>query len=201
MFALAAITATAGVSVLAQNSFARLPGAQWLMASMSSLNSVSIVAASAPVVHDGDHYPTSGTFIDTLTNAQVSQHQDGDTVVVMSATGELPGTLTVKLTRDGTGTTITGGEWAFNVAYTKEVDNEDGTHSEVLVQRGTLKGTIAGGQAVLGSDGAVSSVTNLQLVVDGGTLTFHARSTGSGVSNQADLNSPADATGGLTLTF
>lgn len=196
---LVAITAGACISVLADNTLNNHSAFKWLSGGSTVFAKNSSSKASAPKVNDDP--ATTGTFVDTLANAQVSEHQDGDTIVVMSATGDLPGTLTVKVHRDASGTTITGGEWAFNVSYTEEIANEDGSHSETFIQRGTLKGTIASGQAVAGPDGSVSSIANLQLLVDGGTLTFGQTTSGSGLSQQSDLNTPANATGGLTLTF
>lgn len=203
--ALSVVTVGAFVSVMAQTNFLRLPVAAWFAGSTQAhtlkINPPAFNAAR-PVIHDGDdNYPTSGTFNNTLSLAKISEHQDGDTVLVMSAAGELPGTLTLKLHRDADGITVTGGEWAFNVSYTKEIDNEDGSHSESLVQRGTVKGTVSGGQVALDSDGTVSSINSVQLVVNGGTLTFHEADDGGGAGQMTNLQNSDLSGGSITLTF
>lgn len=188
-------------TVLAQNKLVKTPFVGWFMNPFQAMKNASISLPVAKIMHDGDHYPTSGTFNNTLSNAVVSQHQDGDTVIVMSAKGELPGTLTLKLQRDAAGTTVTGGEWAFLVSYSEEVHNEDGTHSESLIQRGTVKGTISDGQVTLDANGSISAVNSVQLVLNGGTLSFHKATAGNGAGQATNILDNATSTGTLNLTF
>jgi hypothetical protein len=223
VMALAIVTVGAFVSALAQNNFINLPGVGWFTNSAQATTNVplSLPAAQSAPVHDGEHYPTSGTFNSVLGKAVVTQHQDGDTVILMSTenakedhlknkhsggTHNLPGTLTLKLTRDASGVNIIGGEWAYNVSYTEvrhienpEPGGED--HAEFLVQRGTLKGTISGGQVSLDGNGSVSAINSVQLAVNGGSLTFHATKSGSGSGQMSNLLDADTATGTLTLSF
>ena len=213
--ALAILLVGAFVSVAAQTNFLKFPVAAWFsgsspQAQIIKINPPAFNAAqpAAAMIHDNEpHYPTSGTFNNSLSGAQISEHQDGDLVVVMSAAGELPGTLTLKLHRENGGTTISGGEWAFLVSYTEEVHNEnpepgEPDHYENLVQRGTLKGTIDGGQVTLdAADGSVSTINSIQLIVNGGTLTFHEADEGSGAGQISNLRDNALSTGNLTLSF
>jgi hypothetical protein len=201
VMALTLVMAGTLLTVLAQNDFVKMPAVEWMANPVQTIKNMSLSAPtlSAPV-HDAQ-YPTSGTFNNILSNAVVSKHQDGDMVVVMTAKGELPGTLTLKLQRDAAGTNVTGGEWAFLVSYTKEVHNEDGTHGESLVQRGTVKGTISGGQVTLDGNESISSVNSVQLVLNGGTLTFHKTTTGNGTGQATNILDNATSTGTLNLTF
>lgn len=200
----AVITVGAFMSVLAQNNLIKLPLTGWLAGSTQPASKISAPAfnAAQTLRRDGnENYPTSGTFNNSLSSARISEHQDGDLVVVMSAAGELPGTLTLKLHRDADGVTVTGGEWAFLVSYTEDIENEDGTHGEALVQRGTIKGTVSGGQLTLGEGGIVNSVNAVQMVVNGGTLTFQEAQTGTGSGQITNLQNPELSSGNLTLTF
>jgi opacity protein-like surface antigen len=202
------------VSVAAQTNLFKLPvaaAASWLSGSAApqtvKINPPAFNAAQPSLrVHDGDHdYPTSGTFNNTLSNAQVSQHQDGGTVVLITAQGELPGTLTLKL--DLNGTAIVGGEWAFNVSYTEvrhiedpEPGGED--HVENLIQRGMLKGVISGGQVTLGgANNTVGSINSVQLTVNGGTMSFHQADDGSGAAQASNIQNGALSSGTMTLSF
>lgn len=206
VMALTLVMAGTLFTVLAQNNFVKMPAVEWMANPVQTIKNMSFSAPnlSAPV-HD-DHYPTSGTFNDTLSNAVVSQHQDGDTVVVMTAKGELPGTLTLKLQRDASGNAIIGGEWAFNVSYTKvkhivpeTPGGED--HAEFLVQRGSIKGVITGGQTSLNGNNSITDVNSIQLVINGGSLTFHKANSGSGSGQMTNLHDAEISTGSLTLSF
>jgi hypothetical protein len=196
------ITAGACVSVLAHNDLMPSDSLRWLTGSNVQAAKLN---AMPPASHSmaGDN-PTSGTFADTLNNAQVSEHQDGDLIVVISAVGDLPGTLTLKVHR--TGTTITGGEWAFNVAYTEEtqIPNPppgEPDHTEALIQRGSLKGTITGGQVSLNGDGTVSAIDSVQLSINGATMEFEATNSGTADGHIVSLQDAANSTGEITLSF
>ncbi len=204
--ALAIISVGTIISVLAHDNSAKLSNMGWIDYASAVMRQINYSSKSAALVHDDDHYQTSGTFNNTLSNAVVSQHQGGDTIVVMTAKGALPGTLTLKLQRDVTGTAIIGGEWAFNVSYTevrhvvpKTPDGED--HSEFLVQRGSLKGTITDGHVTIGTDGAITNIDSVQLAINGGSLSFHRTNSGSGSGQVTNLRDAGISTGSLNLTF
>ena len=96
-----------------------------------------------------------------LAHARVSA-ENNDIIVVMDATGDLPGALTLKLNCNGAN--VTGGEWALVVAYTEllpDQPTEDGDPGESLVQKGTLKGTITGAQITLSADGPIAAIDSL----------------------------------------
>lgn len=177
----------------------------WL--TQSSETKITVPDAS-PSINSAavDAYPISGTFTNTLENPRVTLHQDGDTVVVMAGTGELPGTLTLKINRIPGGTVIAGGEFAFNVSYTEERPVPDprpgqGDHEDFLVQRGTIKGTITGGQVTLTGKNTISSIDSIQLEVNGGSMTFSDAKKGNGSGRAMNILDNGLSTGVLTLTF
>jgi len=194
------------VSTLATGRFDTRPIVAWLIPKTEAKPSAIPVANRLTnLQHDQSDYPTSGTFSDTLGNPQVSVHQDGDTIIVMTARGELPGTLTLKFHKDADGS-ITEGEWAFNVSYTEvqEIEPEvpgGEDHSEFLIQRGTLKGTISGGTAALNGEGSISSISSVQLRVNGGSLEFYSTSSGVGNGQVTNLQDASASSGTLTLSF
>lgn len=218
--ALAVVTVGAFVSVLAQNSLRNLPGVGWIVNSALAAQSAPVSAPAAPIFHD-PHHPTTGSFNSILKKAQLSQHQDGDMVIVMATgeleehphsgsasggTNDLPGTLTLKLRRDAAGTTVIGGEWAFNVSYTKVVHIENPEpggedHAEFLVQRGTIKGDVVSGQVTLDAAGAVVAVNSVQLAINGGSLTFHNAHHGTGSGQMSNLQDADHSAGTLSLVI
>jgi hypothetical protein len=147
----------------------------------------------------------STTYNINLSKATVSATDDNRIIVVMDAKGDLPGALTLRLERDAAGSIVTGGEWALVVAYTEEIQlspgEGDGDPGEGLVQKGTLKGTISGGQVTLNPDGSIASINSLQLVVNGGSMSYDAVNDGSGSVHEENLQDADNASGGLTLSF
>lgn len=136
-----------------------------------------------------------------LAHARVSSEKN-DIIVVMDATGDLPGALTLKLNCDGA--RVTGGEWALVVAYTEllfDQPTEDGDPGEALVQKGTLKGTITSAQITLGPTGSITGIDSLQLLVNGGSLTFESVTEGSGFVQSANLQDTHISSGSLNLNF
>lgn len=167
-------------------------------------NVSAVVRSLAPAAYDPSTPP--GTYNVTLSRAQVSPTDNHRIIVVMDAAGDLRGALTLGLDRNGEDGAVTGGEWALVVAYTEETQHEpegDGgeDHSETLVQKGTLKGSIAGGQITLNPDGTIASVDSLQLVLDGGSLTYQGVTHGSGSALGANLHDPSASSGSLNLNF
>jgi hypothetical protein len=164
--------------------------------------------ASEPQLHDV-----------VLTAARVSTVDAGRLVITMDASGDLRGLVTLKLDVDAQGS-ITGGDWALVSSYVEDL-NPDGTvatpeehpeehpgepedpnapHEEHirLVDNGTLGGSILGGSLSIGPDGS-PNLSDVQLALTSGTLTFAAVTTGAGTV-AIDLTQ-ANAQGNLRLTF
>ena len=147
----------------------------------------------------------------SLSRAEISQATDGDVIVAMRAVGDLPGALTLKINQNRTDNTIAGGEWALVVSYIEHAahgdhDHEegeagDGHGSEVLIRKGTLKGTISGGSLTLNSDGSVASVDSVQLNINGGTIEFDKVSSGHGIAHGTGLQDSRNSSGTLSLNF
>ena len=188
------ITTVAIGGLLAASRVHVSPLAVWF--SSSSLNEA---ASAANNVTTGS---SVGTFSNTLDSPQVSEHQDGDLIVVMAAQGDLPGSLTVKLHQAADGAVVAG-EWAFNVNYTDEIhvpNPEPGQedHIDMLVQRGTLKGVVTSGQ-VVSADGVPFGIDALQLSINGGSLEFGSIQAGTANASVTNLNGAGSGT--LTLSF
>ena len=151
----------------------------------------------------------------TLAHPETSTDADGRLVVTMMAKGDLGGVVTLALQRNAAGT-VTGGEWALMVSYTEVIPvdpnapphthGEEGGSSEphageALVQKGALKGTIAGGSLTLNPDGSVASLNDLVLSITGGTMQYEATTSGSGIVSAGQLSNRDAATGAVSLIF
>lgn len=152
---------------------------------------------------------TAVTHSVSLSGFQVSHIADNRIVVTMRAEGDLPGSLTLVLDREGAGGNIVSGEWALVVSYIQDVaagqihaENEDGEHGgEILVRKGTLKGTISGGTVTLNADGTVTSVDSVWLNINGGSLAYDGVTGGNGIVNGIDLQDFSTSSGTLSLNF
>jgi len=153
----------------------------------------------------------------TAAEAATTMLDDGRVALTTQISGDLKGPLTIAF-RVGPDGQIAG-EWALAVSYVQDVDaagnpvafepHEDGDvdaagqadHHEVLIQRGVLKGEIAGGTMTPGDNGAIAAIEGAWLQVTAGTQEFAAVTSGSGFLS---LTSPQDGgamTGQLDLTF
>jgi hypothetical protein len=70
-----------------------------------------------------------------------------------------------------------------------------------LIQRGVLKGEIAGGTMTRGDNGAIAAIDGVWLQITGGTQEFAAVTSGSGFLSLTSLLDGGAATGSLDLTF
>jgi len=156
------------------------------------------------------------TYNVTLSHAETSTDARGRTIVTMATRGDLPGTLTLAVERTADGAVI-GGEWALNVSYTElttadghveaadidagESGDETIPHTEALVQKGVIKGRVAGGSLTLGADGALTTLNDLVLSVTSGTLAFDRTAGGNGVLSGASLSDRDASNGAVTITF
>jgi hypothetical protein len=125
----------------------------------------------------------------------------------MRASGDLPGSLTLTIDRDGRDNTIVGGNWALVVSYIEDVaatapQHADDDHGgELLIQKGVLKGTISGGTLTLNADGTVAAVNSVQVNINSGSLNYEAVTSGGGTVDETDLQDFAGSRGGLNLSF
>jgi hypothetical protein len=141
--------------------------------------------------------------------AQQSTDASGRTVILMQGTGDLPGVLTLVLSLNADGS-IGGGEWALNVSYVAPLNpnaqynpaaaDPDETAGEQLIQKGVLSGTIASGSATV-TNGMVTAVGPLQLLISQGTLQFAGVAQGNGTFAGTQINDRTNSTGNATLTF
>lgn len=141
----------------------------------------------------------------TLTFNNATEYKDakGRVVIIGHVTGDLPGILTLALNVSPSGA-VTAGEWALNVSFTQfgpPDPDGDGDPSEVLIQRGVIKGSISSGGAPLATNGLATSANGLQLHITGATVQFAAVTTGSGSFTGGGLSNANTASGTLNLQF
>ena len=139
----------------------------------------------------------------TFSNPTEGRDAKGRVIIVGHVAGDLQGILTLALTVTNAGV-VTAGEWALNVSFTQfgPADPDgDGDPSEVLVQRGVIKGSITDGGAPLNANGLATSANGLQLRVTGATVQFSTVTTGSGSFTGGGLLNSSTANGTLNLTF
>ncbi|WP_263408517.1 hypothetical protein [Terriglobus tenax] len=160
-----------------------------------------LFASLLPSGQSGRVYASSSAHNLTLANAIQSTDKEGRTVFVTRVTGDLPGTLTLRLNLSANGT-ITGGEWALNVTYIEFGPiSADGDHEEYLITRGVLKGSVTTGGAIVSSTGKVTDLSGLQLSITGATREFSQVSSGTGSGGGSQLNVSASSNGYLSLNF
>jgi hypothetical protein len=142
-----------------------------------------------------------------LSTAETTTDAAGRVVVTLMATGDLSGVVTLALERGAAGA-VTGGEWAINVSYTELVPavptaapSSDPDGGERLVQKGAIKGSIAGGTLTLNADGTLASLNDVVLTVSSGTLEYQSATSGSGLVTATQLASRNSATGAVSLIF
>lgn len=152
------------------------------------------------------HQPSGVPRTADLSAPRVDITESGQTVISLTASGELKGVVTLQLHRAADGSL--SGEWAFTVAHVDNTDpatglepeeghehaedgHEHGPHRDhvTMVHRGALAGTITGANLSFDSAGALSSFS-ASLTIAQGSSEFDG-ATGSG---QATLNA-------LTLFF
>jgi hypothetical protein len=148
----------------------------------------------------------------TAAGAATTILDDGRVALTTQLSGDLRGPLTIafRVGPDGQ----LAGEWALAVSYVQDIDasgnpvapepHDDGDvdepqHREVLVQRGVLKGEIAGGTMTLAADGSMATIDGAWLQITGGTQEFAAATSGSGFLSLTKQD--GGTTGSLDLTF
>ncbi len=149
------------------------------------------------------------TYNVTLSHPEATTDSAGRVVVTLMAAGDLTGVVTVALERNAAGT-VTGGEWAMNVSYVETVPvdpatpvdpNGDNDGGERLVQKGTIKGAVAGGTVTLNADGTLARLNDVVLSLTSGTLQYQATTTGSGVLGATNLGNRDASSGAVSFIF
>lgn len=153
----------------------------------------------------------------TLSGARVDMLGDGRIVASFDATGAIRGLLTLRIDRGAEGAR---GQWVLVSRYLQDLTPEGEVderaqeiraslpgdelhllHREHITirERGTLRGSIAGGALDFDVDGRLRSIGGLELRVDGGSLEFAGR-TGTGALSAAGLQDGTNGTGTLRLS-
>ena len=153
----------------------------------------------------------------TLSRARLDMLADGRIVVSFDASGAIRGLLTLQIDRSAD---AARGQWVLVSRYLQDV-TPDGAiddraqevraslpgeelhllHKEYIriEDRGTLRGSIAGGTLDFDVDGKLRSIGALKLAVDGGCLAFEGL-TGSAVIDASNLHEGTSGTGTLRLS-
>jgi len=185
---------------------------------MSRRTALALLLTCAGALFIGSHAHAAGgsvvPHVMTAAEAATTILDDGRVALTTQVSGDLRGPLTVAFHVGPDGQLA--GEWALAVSYVQDVDasgnpvapepHEDGDadapqHHEVLIQRGVLKGEIAGGTMTRGDNGAIAAIDGVWLQITGGTQEFAAVTSGSGFLSLTSLQDGGAATGSLDLTF
>lgn len=155
----------------------------------------------------------SGLHEVALSGARVSMIEKDRIVVSFDAAGDIRGLVTVTIDRDARG--ALSGEWVLVSRYLRDltpegepddraVENraalsEEEPHTEYfeIHERGTLRGSIAGGALTFDVDGRLTAIESLQLAIDGGSIEFEG-ATGAGSLKASDLGNERE-TGTMSL--
>lgn len=178
---------------------------------MCGVSALTLAAASA------DQAQAAGRVDVTLSAARVDMLEKDRVVASFEASGAIRGLFTVTIDRGADG--ALGGEWVLVSRYLIDV-TPDGRpdpmaaderaalpgwelharHKEyfAIVERGTLRGTVAGGALSFDVDGRLRSIDGLQLTIAGGNREFAGLS-GSGSLTGSSLQAENGA-GTLSLT-
>lgn len=132
------------------------------------------------------------TYNSTVNGSQTASAESGSVAFNLSATGELPGMLSLTVRHEGGN--ITGGTWKLTVLPA----NADATSSET----GTLTGSFSAGTLTLDANGIATAASSVQLNVQSGTGQFEAITSGTGtLSLSADPENSSKLGGPLALSF
>ncbi len=153
----------------------------------------------------------------TLSGARLDMLADGRIVVSFDASGAIRGLLTLQIDRAAD---AARGKWVLVSRYLQDV-TPDGAiddraqeiraslpgdelhllHKEYvrIEERGTLHGSIAGGNLDFDVDGRLRSIGALKLAIDGGCLAFEGL-TGSATIDASNLHQGTSGTGTLRLS-
>jgi hypothetical protein len=155
--------------------------------SLALLLLVALVATAAP----GALNPAA-TYNDTLTGSQTAAPEADGIALNLTAAGELPGMIKVRLVRSEGN--VTGGSWSMTVLPA----NADASSSE----RGSLTGNVTGGTVTLNENGTIASASSVQVSIQSGTGEFANVNSGTATINiSAGAENPTQLNGTLVLNF
>ena len=154
----------------------------------------ALALAVAPAGIDPVHAATRQDV--RLSGPRVSDLGKGSYVVTMESAGDIRGLLTLTLKADGSSV---AGEWVLVSRYLQDLlsGNEElgptGEHDGIVHEeriafreRGTLRGSIAGGALSFDADGRLHGIEGLKLSIAGGDLEF-AGAAGAGTLAASNL--------------
>lgn len=173
--------------------------------SLLMCGSAALSLALAPA--NRDPVQAANRFEVALSGARVDMIGTDRIVASFDATGDIRGLLTATINRGAAGTL--SGEWVLVSRYVRDL-MPDGQVDERAIEtraalpgwelharhkeyfeihdRGTLRGTIAGGALSFDVDGRLRAIESLQLSIDGGCLEFKGL-TGAGSLTGSNLQS------------
>ena len=168
---------------------------RFLLLCGSAAVALAVTPASLDPVHAASRQAESRQDV-RLSGPRVSALGGGSYVVTLEAAGDIRGLLTLTLKADGA---AVGGEWVLVSRYLQDMlsGNEElgptGEHDGIVHEeriafreRGTLRGSIAGGSLSFDSDGRLNGIDGLTLAVAGGDLEF-AGAAGAGTLAASNL--------------
>ena len=163
--------------------------------------------ATAPVL------AASGQVV-TLTSPQVSAVDAARTVVTFEASGDIRGLFTLNLVSGPGGAPLTG-DWSLVSRYVQDTagggderpraadrNGDEPDHDEFIafVERGTIRGAVAGGTLGFDADGRLDSLDALTLQIAGGFVEFEG-ATGSGDASASNLQDAVSGSGVVRLAM
>jgi hypothetical protein len=153
--------------------------------------------------------PANGpqTYFSALTHATVSNPTPTQTVITMQATGDLWGLLTITANHASGSMVVTSASWALAVDYaqylpmTSDAPSDDpDAQPMVLINEGTLGGTVTGATLVTGAGGQITGLSGAQLFIVSGSLQFNGVA-GGGSLQATGFADFATSSGTLSLNF
>jgi hypothetical protein len=131
-------------------------------------------------------------YSNTVTGSQTASAESGTVAFNLTATGDLPGMLSLSLKHEGGN--INGGTWTLTVLP----PNADATSNVT----GTITGTFSDGTITLDANGVVTGASSVQLSVQSGTGQYQTVTSGSGTLGlTADAENSTKLSGPLALSF
>ena len=176
------------------------------------------LAALLLIAAPPDPVQASGRHEVALSGARVSMLEKDRIVVSFDAAGDIRGLVTVTIDRDAKG--ALSGEWVLVSRYLRDLTPEGepdalaienraalpgeelhALHREYIDihERGTLRGSIAGGALDFDVDGRLRAIQSLQLAVEGGCLEFEGAK-GRASLTAANLHLGNSGTGSLSVS-
>ena len=134
----------------------------------------------------------AATYNDTVSGSQTAAPENEGIALNLTAAGDLPGMLKLKLVRSETN--VTGG----SLTMTALPANADASSTE----RGSLTGTVSSGTLTLNENGTLASASAVQISIQSGTGEFANVTTGTATINvSANAENPSQLNGTLVLNF